>query len=151
MKIEFLDLTIVLPAFLAGAIVLATHVPLGIQILRRGIVFIDLALAQIAALGVIIAGLLDFDPQGIPTQLAAAGAALERLDSLVSALEAYRGDVVVDAGLADALGATRTGFEAALDDYARMSSENPEDKSGPAETSGEADADEPAAEEGGER
>jgi len=76
MKIDFLDLTIVLPAFLAGAIVLATHVPLGIQILRRGIVFIDLALAQIAALGVIIAGLLDFDPQGIPTQLAAAGAAL---------------------------------------------------------------------------
>jgi zinc/manganese transport system permease protein len=71
-----LDLTIVAPALVAGTLVLVTHVPLGMQILRRGIVFIDLALAQIAALGVIIAGLFDFDPQGLGTQLAAACAAL---------------------------------------------------------------------------
>lgn len=76
MTIHLMDLMIVLPAFLAGAVVLVTHVPLGIQILRRGIVFIDLALAQIAALGVIIAGLMGFDAHGIATQLAAAGAAL---------------------------------------------------------------------------
>jgi zinc/manganese transport system permease protein len=73
---SLLDLTIVAPALVAGTLVLVTHVPLGMQILRRGIVFIDLALAQIAALGVIIAGLLDFDPQGPGTQLAAACAAL---------------------------------------------------------------------------
>ena len=73
---SLLDLTIVAPALVAGTLVLVTHVPLGMQILRRGIVFIDLALAQIAALGVIIAGLLDFDPQGLGTQLAAACAAL---------------------------------------------------------------------------
>ena len=70
------NLAIIAPAFLAGALVLVTHVPLGTQILARGIVFIDLALAQIAALGVIIAGLLGQDPQGVGTQLAAAGAAL---------------------------------------------------------------------------
>ena len=73
---SLLDLTIVAPALVAGTLVLVTHVPLGMQILRRGIVFIDLALAQIAALGVIIAGLFDFDPQGLGTQLAAACAAL---------------------------------------------------------------------------
>lgn len=76
MNFSIENLAIVIPGFLAGVLVLLTHVPLGMQILRRGIVFIDLALAQIAALGVICAGLLDFDPQGLATQLAAASAAL---------------------------------------------------------------------------
>ncbi|CAN5211996.1 metal ABC transporter permease [soil metagenome] len=71
-----LDLLIILPAFLAGILVLITHVPLGEQVLKRGIVFIDLAIAQIAALGVIIAGMADFDPQGWKLQLAAGGAAM---------------------------------------------------------------------------
>lgn len=70
------DLTIVLPAFLAGLLVLATHIPLGAQVLRRGIVFIDLAIAQIAALGVIIAGVGEMDPGGWPVQVAAGAAAL---------------------------------------------------------------------------
>lgn len=35
---------------------LATHLPLGVQVLRRGIVFIDLAIAQFAALGALVAG-----------------------------------------------------------------------------------------------
>ena len=69
------DLSIVLPAFLAGALVLLTHVPLGAQVLKRGIVFIDLAIAQIAALGVILAGLADLDPHGWRIQLAAGTAA----------------------------------------------------------------------------
>lgn len=70
------NLLIIAPAFLAGVLVLITHVPMGMQILKRGIVFIDLAIAQIAALGVIVAGLLDLDPQGLGTQCAAAIAAL---------------------------------------------------------------------------
>jgi len=53
MSTEVLDLSILGPAFLAGLLVLATHVPLGMQVLRRGIVFIDLAIAQVAGLGVI--------------------------------------------------------------------------------------------------
>ena len=36
-------LTILLPAFAAGILVLSTHVVLGKQVLRRGIIFIDLA------------------------------------------------------------------------------------------------------------
>jgi zinc/manganese transport system permease protein len=71
-----LDLAILLAPFVAGLLVLATHVPLGAQVLKRGIVFIDLAIAQIAALGVIVAGLLDVAPGGWQVQLAAAAAAV---------------------------------------------------------------------------
>ena len=39
--------------FLAGLLILVTHVPLGRIVLSRGIVFLDLAVAQIAALGVV--------------------------------------------------------------------------------------------------
>jgi len=70
------DWSILAPAFAAGLLVLATHVPLGAQVLRKGIVFIDLAIAQIAALGVIAAGLMDIDPTGWQIQAAAGIAAL---------------------------------------------------------------------------
>ena len=49
------DFMLIVPAFLAGILVLSTHVPLGQEVLKRGIIFIDLAIAQIAALGVITA------------------------------------------------------------------------------------------------
>ena len=39
----------------AGLLALISHVPLGEQVLQRGIVFIDLAIAQFAALGVLVA------------------------------------------------------------------------------------------------
>ena len=44
--------------------------------LARGIVFIDLAVAQIAGLGVIAADRLGLEPQGWAVQLAAVSAAL---------------------------------------------------------------------------
>ncbi len=47
-------LSILLPAFAAGILVLSTHVVLGRQVLKRGIIFIDLAIAQVAALGAIV-------------------------------------------------------------------------------------------------
>ena len=71
-----LDLALIVPAFLAGLLVTATHVPLGIQVLSRGIVFIDLAVAQIAGLGVIFADWLGFEPHGAGVQVAALAAAL---------------------------------------------------------------------------
>ena len=76
MNLGQIDLPLIAPAFLAGILVLATHVPLGAQVLQRGIVFIDLAIAQIAALGVIVAGMTDADPQGWAVQTAAAAAAV---------------------------------------------------------------------------
>ena len=74
--ISDLELSILLPAFLAGLLVLATHVPLGQQVLARGIVFIDLAIAQVAGLGVTISDALGFEPQGWRVQAAAVGSAL---------------------------------------------------------------------------
>ena len=76
MNLSGLEFSILLPAFLAGLLVLVSHVPLGMQVLARGIVFIDLAIAQIAGLGVIAADLLGFEAQGIGVQLAAVSAAL---------------------------------------------------------------------------
>jgi zinc/manganese transport system permease protein len=76
MNLDALSLSILGPAFLAGILVLATHVPLGNQVLSRGIVFIDLAIAQIAGLGVIAADMLGFEPQGWGVQAAAVSAAL---------------------------------------------------------------------------
>jgi zinc/manganese transport system permease protein len=62
--------------FLVGLLVLATHVPLGRRVLARGIIFLDLAVAQLAVLGVVAAHALDLAEDGWPTQLAAAAAAL---------------------------------------------------------------------------
>jgi zinc/manganese transport system permease protein len=70
------DFSILWPALVAGLLVVATHVPLGIQVLARGIVFIDLAVAQIAGLGVIFADWLGFEPHGLGVQAAAFSAAL---------------------------------------------------------------------------
>src|SRR3954466_3022578 len=70
------SLTIVGPALAAGMLVVATHVPLGTQVLARGIVFIDLAIAQIAGCGVLLADRLGFEPEGIAVQIAALLAAL---------------------------------------------------------------------------
>lgn len=42
------------PAFVAGAMISFVHVPLGQEVLRRGIIFLDLAVAQFAALGMIM-------------------------------------------------------------------------------------------------
>jgi zinc/manganese transport system permease protein len=76
MSFELLDWSIVGPALAAGLLVLATHVPLGQEVLKRGIIFIDLAIAQIAGLGVVAAHGFDWDPTGFEVQLAAVGAAL---------------------------------------------------------------------------
>jgi len=71
-----IELTILGPAALAGLLVIATHVPLGQRVLARGIVFIDLAIAQVAGLGVIVADSVGWEPQGWRGQFAAALAAL---------------------------------------------------------------------------
>jgi zinc/manganese transport system permease protein len=70
------EFSILWPAFLAGLLVSATHVPLGTQVLARGIVFIDLAIAQIAGCGVLIADRIGFEAEGPAVQIAAFGAAL---------------------------------------------------------------------------
>jgi len=76
MILDRIEWIIVLPAFLAGMLVLATHVPLGRRVLQRGIIFIDLAIAQIAAVGTIAGHLLGWDQASWMRQVAAVTAAL---------------------------------------------------------------------------
>jgi zinc/manganese transport system permease protein len=76
MNTEFLDLGIIGPAFCAGLLVLSTHVPLGQQVLQRGIIFIDLAIAQVAGFGVIVAATMDWADHTAIVQLFAVSAAL---------------------------------------------------------------------------
>jgi len=71
-----LDWGILGPALVAGLLVLVTHVALGARVLDKGIVFIDLAIAQIAGLGVIGADALGLPEGGIAVQAAAVAAAL---------------------------------------------------------------------------
>lgn len=56
--ISLASIDILWPAFLAGLLVLTSHVPLGRQVLQRGIIFIDLAVAQAAATGALASQLL---------------------------------------------------------------------------------------------
>jgi zinc/manganese transport system permease protein len=70
------ELSIILPALFACALVLSTHVPLGTEVLRRGIIFIDLAIAQVAGLGVIAADTMGWEAEGAMVQVAAVSAAL---------------------------------------------------------------------------
>ncbi|WKE65856.1 metal ABC transporter permease [Gallaecimonas kandeliae] len=71
-----LDLSILGPALVAGLLVVATHVPLGRSVLSRGIIFIDLAIAQIAGLGVIAANVFGWETDGWMIQVAAVSAAM---------------------------------------------------------------------------
>jgi len=61
----FIQLEILWPAFIAGLLVLTTHIPLGREVLQRGIIFLDLAIAQIAGLGVIAANTIGVTESGI--------------------------------------------------------------------------------------
>ena len=70
------ELSIIAPAFLASLLILSTHVPLGTEVLRRGIIFIDLAIAQVAGLGVVAADTMGWEAQGWLVQIAAVSAAL---------------------------------------------------------------------------
>jgi zinc/manganese transport system permease protein len=71
-----IEISILLPALIAGLLVIATHAPLGIQVLNRGIVFIDIAIAQIAGVGVIGADFFGWEAQGVAVQVCALAAAL---------------------------------------------------------------------------
>lgn len=76
MNLDAISISILLPALAAGLLVTSTHVPLGMQVLARGIVFIDLAIAQIAGCGVLLADQIGSDAEGITVQIAALAAAL---------------------------------------------------------------------------
>jgi len=57
-------LPFLLAPFLASLILTGIHAYLGVHVVERGVIFVDLALAQIAALGATFAILLGMDPHG---------------------------------------------------------------------------------------
>lgn len=76
MSLDAAAFGILWPALVAGLLVTATHVPLGMRVLDRGIVFVDLAIAQVAGVGVILADSFGWEPTGAAVQVAALSAAL---------------------------------------------------------------------------
>ena len=54
---------LILP-FLASLILTGIHSYLGVHVVERGVIFVDLALAQIAALGATVAIIVGMDPHG---------------------------------------------------------------------------------------
>jgi zinc/manganese transport system permease protein len=57
-------LPFLLAPFLASLILTGIHAYLGVHVVERGVIFVDLALAQIAALGATIAILIGMNPHG---------------------------------------------------------------------------------------
>jgi len=57
-------LAFLLPPFVASLILTGIHAYLGVHVVERGVIFVDLSLAQIAALGTTIAVLSGVDPHG---------------------------------------------------------------------------------------
>src|SRR5262249_59718465 len=59
---EAVSLTeLVLPAFVASLMLTGLHAYLGVHVVERGVIFVDLSLAQIAALGTTVAYLMGYD------------------------------------------------------------------------------------------
>jgi zinc/manganese transport system permease protein len=78
--------------FVACLIILALHVYVGIHVIRREIIFIDLALAQMAALGAAVAILVGYEP-GAP-QAYAFSLVFALAGALLFAVTRLRGSVV---------------------------------------------------------
>jgi len=76
MNVGEIDLSLLGPALVAGLLVIATHVPLGRRVLQRGIIFLDLAIAQIAGFGLIVAHSFSWEPGDWQVQLVAMSAAV---------------------------------------------------------------------------
>jgi zinc/manganese transport system permease protein len=67
---------IILPPLAVGVMVSLIHAPMGIEVLRRGIVFIDLAIAQIAGLAVVLVNTWLHEPNWGTIQMFAVAAAI---------------------------------------------------------------------------
>jgi zinc/manganese transport system permease protein len=67
---------IVAPALVAGLLVAFAHAPLGIEVLRRGIVFIDLAIAQIVGFVIVALALVGHEGSWLGVQAVSAAAAV---------------------------------------------------------------------------
>lgn len=66
-------LYLLFPAFTACLVLAGIHVYLGLHVISRGVIFVDLALAQVAALGASVALLMGSEPGSTTTYLLSLG------------------------------------------------------------------------------
>lgn len=66
-------LMFLMPAFAACLVLTGIHVYLGIHVLARGVIFVDLALAQVAALGATVGILAGIEPGTVSSYLVSLG------------------------------------------------------------------------------
>jgi zinc/manganese transport system permease protein len=66
-------LDLLLPAFVSSLILTGIHAYLGVHVVERGVIFVDLSLAQIAALGTTVAYLMGFDLHSTGSYLVSLG------------------------------------------------------------------------------
>jgi len=62
-------LSFLLAPFVASLILTGIHAYLGVHVVERGVIFVDLSLAQIAALGTTVAVLYGIEPHGTPAYI----------------------------------------------------------------------------------
>src|SRR5215470_13390293 len=62
-------LAFLLAPFVASLILTGIHAYLGVHVVERGVIFVDLSLAQIAALGTTIAVLYGFEPHSVASYI----------------------------------------------------------------------------------
>ncbi len=62
-------LSFLLAPFIASLILTGIHAYLGVHVVERGVIFVDLSLAQIAALGTTIAALYGVEPHSVPAYI----------------------------------------------------------------------------------
>jgi zinc/manganese transport system permease protein len=62
--------------FLASVVLVGIHVYFGLHVIKRGIIFVDLSLAQVAALGITVSLLAGYSPDGVVSYLFSLGFAL---------------------------------------------------------------------------
>jgi zinc/manganese transport system permease protein len=68
-----LDLDFIIPPIVAALVILSIHAYLGLHVIGRGVIFVDLAFAQIAALGSTVALLMGIEMGTTPSLLFALG------------------------------------------------------------------------------
>jgi len=91
-------LDIMLPAFIECLVLVGIHSYLGIHVIKRGVIFVDLALAQMAAFGTVVAFIFHYEPDsGIAFIFSLIAAIIGAL--IFSLLKQKKSEIPLEAGI----------------------------------------------------
>lgn len=111
-----MDWDLILPGMLAGMLVMLTHAPLGHEVLKRGVIFIDLAIAQFAAVGLVLGMAFGFELHSWQLQLTALLGALTGA-AIVALVEHHASKVEAMIGILFVIAATLAVFISDIDPH----------------------------------